>query len=309
MTVSVEMIVGATAGTLLLAIVTVAIFQRNARFKREVVSAADPGVRHRSRIVVQIDERVLRTRWGKRLAASLAGAGLARWSPSASVLMAVIAAAVAGAIGYGLLGWVFALVAAVGVITVAFQWLAKLRQARVDRFVSQLPELARLLSNSAEAGLSVHRGLELAATEMADPAQTELRQVVSELSVGRTLQGALENLNVRLPSSELAVLMQTIVIQARAGGALVKALSGISATLEERQQLRREIRTATSGATFTGFLVMGIGIGAVLLMNLIQPGVLDDLVSHPIGFIVVCVAFGFFVVGFLAMRRMGKVHL
>lgn len=308
MTITVELISVATGATLFLGILALSIFQKDRSFRREVIAASEPGARSRSALFHRLDEIFLRTRPGRSLAAAMAGAGLT-WSPSGAVVLTLVAAAGMGAVVRPLMGWAGAVVAAVLIIVVALHLLKRRRAQRVDRFVAQLPELSRLLANSAEAGLSIRRGLEMAAREMDEPARSEIAQVVSELALGRSLQSGLEHLSERLPSRELGVLMQTIVIQARSGGALVKALSGISATLEERQQLRREIRTATAGATFTAVMVVGVAFGALVIMNLINPGALDQLLSEQLGIMVLVVAGVLFGLGFVLMRAVGKVEL
>lgn len=308
MTITVELISVATGATLFLGILALSIFQKDGRFKREVIAASEPGARSRITLFSRWDEVFLRTRPGRSLAAAMAGAGMS-WSPSGAVLLTLVAAASMGAVVRPLMGSAGAVVAGMLVVLVALHLLKRRRAQRVDRFVAQLPELSRLLSNSAEAGLSIRRGLEMAAKEMDEPARSEIAQVVSELALGRSLQSGLEHLSERLPSRELGVLMQTIVIQSRSGGALVKALAGISATLEERQQLRREIRTATAGATFTAVMVVGVAFGALLIMNLVNPGALDQLLSEPLGVVVIFVAGGLFGLGFVLMRTVGKVDL
>ena len=62
--------------------------------------------------------------------------------------------------------------------------------------------------------------------------------------------------------------------KARAGGAVVTALRDMSETLEARKELRREIRTILSGVVYTSWIVLFIGVGAVLAMNAIAPGTL-----------------------------------
>ena len=67
---------------------------------------------------------------------------------------------------------------------------------------------------------------------MPDPAGEELRRVAQEINLGLTTDQAIGELSKRLPSREVDVLMRTIIIQSRAGGALSEALTGISQTLE-----------------------------------------------------------------------------
>jgi tight adherence protein B len=294
--------------TLVLALLAVAALQDDVAFGRRFVASADPFLPPRTGAIARLDEALLRTRFGVRLAALIAGAGV-KWSPGVLVLGTTGVALVVAAVSVPLLGKAGAVIAVVAVVASVKRLLDNRRKERVERFVTQLPELARLLANSADAGLAIRRGLEMASREMEEPASSELGQVAAELAVGRTLRSALGGLSERLPSRELAVLVQTLVIQARSGGALVAALSGIAATLEERRQLRREIKTATVGASFSGYMVIVMGLGAVVLMNLMNPGVLDTMLSNLAGQVVVVVAVGLFAVGYLLMRRLGRVDL
>lgn len=293
--------------TLVAAVFTVAVLQQNSSHRRQLLSAVDVRPQWRSNVLDKLDARARRTRWGSRTSALLAGSGLVGWSPTAFVVGAGAAAVAAAAATYPLVGRIGAVLIAVVVVVSARRWLERRREARIEKFVGQLPELARLLANGAQAGLGVRRSIELATQEMDEPASTELRQVGSELSVGQTLGVALQHLSERLPSRELVVLVQTLVIQGKAGGALVTALSNIAATLDERRQLRREIKTAVVGAAFSGYAVILIGAGSVFLMNLLSPGALDAMFGTFPGQVALVLAGLLFLVGFLLIRRLTKV--
>ena len=101
--------------------------------------------------------------------------------------------------------------------------------------------------------------------------------------------------------------MQTLVIQGKAGGALVTALQNIAATLDERRQLRREIKTAVVGATFSGYAVVLIGGFAVIFMNVLSPGALDTMFGTLIGQLVLGTAAALFLIGFFVINRITKV--
>ena len=141
------------------------------------------------------------------------------------------------------------------------------RGQRRDEFINQLPDVARVLSNGTSAGLSMAGAMELAARELAQPAATEMEVVVQETRLGMPLEASLERLRDRLPSREVAVLMTTLIIQQRAGGDTVRALSELGQTLEARKDLLREIRTMLSGAVFTSYLVAVMGAGTLVLVE------------------------------------------
>lgn len=295
--------------TLLMAAATVATLVSNAETERRMVETADLDQLTGVSVFTRVDERLARRRWGQRLVALLAGAGLPAWSPSVFLTAACAGAVLAGLAVLPLFGWATAALAVLLVAIGAQRWLDRRRKQRVDRFVAQLPELARLLANGASAGLAVRRSLEMAAEEMSEPAASEVAQVSAEMAVGRSMRDALSGLSERLPSRELSVLVQTLTIQGRSGGELVTALGGIGQTLEERRRLRREVVTSTMGAQFSGYTVIFLAFGAVALMNAFSPGVVDVMITNLAGQVVLLVATGLFVVGYLVVRRLSRVEV
>lgn len=306
---TIDAIILALLVTLALMLWAVSTFIDHAATQRDIVDAAGSQPRRPIRgLATRFDASLRRSRRGSRLQASLAGAGLS-WSVLGFVARVMTSTAVAVAIAYPLFGRIASVVIAVAVPLAFSRWLEHRRLKRIEEFIAQLPELARLLANAAAAGLSVRRGLEMASREMAEPAATELATVVGQLAVGRELEQALRNLAARLPSRELTVLMQTIVIQARSGGALVTALSAIATTLDDRKELRREVRTVVMGSIFGGYAVLGIAVASVLLLNVLAPGVLDQMASMLLGQIALVVAGGFFALGFWMMKVFTKVDV
>ena len=186
-------------------------------------------------------------------------------------------------------------------------YVERLRSQRSDAFVAQLPDLARVLANGASAGLSLPAAVQLAARELPEPAAAEMRVVVQELRVGQPIEDALEALRDRLPSRELGVLMTTLVIQQRAGGDTVRALNELGGTLEARKDLLREIRTVLSGAVYTSYVVAGIGIAGIVLMNLLSPGVMRELTSTLPGIAALTVSATLWIVAFILIRRTTRV--
>lgn len=277
--------------------------------RREILVAADAAPRWRESRSSRLDAAFEKTATGRKVAALLAGAGLGRWSSATAVLALVVVEVLVVVLVDAMFGSVTAVIAGIVVALGAHRWLEGRRRARTERFIGQLPDLARLLANGAQAGLGMRRSIELAARELEDPAASELGQVSSELAVGRSLDSALAHLNERLPSKELAVLVQTLVIQARAGGALVTALGHIATTLDERRQLTREAKTASTGMVFTSYIVMAMGAGSVLLVNLLSPGALDSMTTEPMGIVALAVAGVLFGTGYVMIQRITKVDL
>lgn len=261
-----------------------------------------------SRIRYRMNAALLRTSLGQRLATEISRAG-AELVPL-ELLGAYLAAAAVGYVALLSLGPVYLAVigAAAGVFGVR-QWLEAKRRARIEEFVAQLPEFARTLSNATSAGRSLLSAIQLAANELADPAATELRLVSEQLRIGASVDDALETLQQRLPSRELAVLVSTLVIQQRTGGDVVTALRDMAETLETRKDLRREVRTIVSGAVQTGYVTGAMGIGLILLMNVVYGGMIDAMARRPIGQLALLVAGSMYALAFLLVRRMTRIDV
>lgn len=207
------------------------------------------------------------------------------------------------------MSWWIALVVAAGVGRAALLYLDRREQQRREAFIAQLPEMARLLSNATSAGLALPAAIGMAASDLAAPAGPELHLVVQRLAVGTPIGVALEEMQARLPSRELSLLTRTLIIQARAGGAVVTALREMSETLEARKELRREVRTLLAGSVYTSWVVLILGIGAVLMLNAIAPGTLERLTSTVVGQVTIAVAAAIYTLGFLLIRRTTRIEV
>jgi tight adherence protein B len=265
-------------------------------------------LRRRRGLAEALDARLLRTERGTDLAGKLRSAGT-QLTPGRYVR-----AVAGGMVGVFLVASLLfppllAVVAALLVPWGGSAWLGRRLARRNEDFINQLPEIARLLSNGASAGLSMPAAIELAAKEIEAPARDELQGVLDEVHFGRSLDEALESLARRLPSREVGVLMSTLIIQQRAGGDLVRALQDLSSTLDMRRETLREVRTLMAGAVFTSYIVPLLGVGALLMLNSINSNTLPRMTSNPIGIAALVVAGMLYALGSLAIRRITRVEV
>lgn len=249
-----------------------------------------------------------RRRWGQQLDLRLAGANVSL-GPFDFVAVVAGSALLLAMVVRSFLGYLGAAIVVVAVVATANKWLERRRRQRVAAFMGQLPDLARLLANATQAGLALRTAVDLVVRELPDPASAEFAEVQRQMSLGHSLNDALMDLHRRLPSRDLEVLVRTLLVQSTAGGRLSTSLTSIAATLDERRELEREVRNSVSGAIFSGYTVLLIGVGAVFLMNIVQPGSLDLMATSLLGQIILVVAGGMFAVGILAIQRITKVDV
>jgi len=262
----------------------------------------------RTRRFRNLDRRLRRTRAGRQLELRLAATGL-DVTPGEFFAYMLATIAALWLVGQAALAPFFGPIAGLLGVWVALQFLNWQRQKRIEKFINQLPELARILANATQAGLALRTAISMAAEELEAPAGEELEKVANQLAIGQSMDEALGDLADRLPSRELVVLVTTLVLSNRAGGQVVGALRNLTETLEERKETRREIRTQLSQVNMTAYAIPVMGVGSLLLMNGVKDGALDRMTGSPIGQACVIIAFGLYAVGFFLIRRMSRIDV
>ncbi|MFF8970596.1 type II secretion system F family protein [Streptomyces sp. NPDC014995] len=255
-----------------------------------------------------LDRRLRRTTLGRALERKLQATGL-DVTPGEFFAYMLATVVALWLIGQATLAPFFGPLAGLLGIWAAWQFLNWQRQKRIERFINQLPELARILANATHAGLALRTAIGMAAEELEAPAGEELAKVADQLAIGHSMDDALGELADRLPSRELVVLVTTLVLSNRAGGQVVGALRNLTETLEERKETRREVRTQLSQVSMTSYAVPVLGVGSLFLMNGVKDGALDRMTGSPLGQAAVIIAFGLYAVGFLLIRRMSRIDV
>jgi tight adherence protein B len=281
--------------------------QRQALVDRLAATGQAPAGGRRRRFA-DLDHRLRRTKAGRKLELRLAATGLDITPGEFSVCLL---AAVAGLwlIGQAALAPFFGPLAGLLGVWAAAQFLNWQRQKRIEKFINQLPELARILANATQAGLALRTAISMAAEELEAPAGEELGKVAAQLAVGASMDDALGELADRLPSRELVVLVTTLVLSNRAGGQVVSALRNLTETLEERKETRREVRTQLSQVSLTSYAVPVLGVGSLFLMNGVKDGALERMTGSPAGQAAVIVAFALYAIGFVLIRRLSRIDV
>src|SRR5699024_5661616 len=79
--------------------------------------------------------------------------------------------------------------------------------------------------------------------------------------------------------------------------------------LETRKETRREVRTILSETTSTVWALGAMSVGAVFLINAIEPGIMRVMTTTVPGVLVLLVVAALFTVGFLLVSRITKFDL
>jgi len=188
-------------------------------------------------------------------------------------------------------------------------WAVARRQRRYRLAVeSDIPAVASAIADSVAAGGSLRIALPAAAAGLGGPSAVELARVCADLDLGVSPQRALAALAERVRSERVEALTAAVLSQQRAGGDLAALLRRHGRAAAQRDRAEREARSATAQARMTGGMVVAMPLLMALLVELVAPGFVGGILAEPASVVLLALAGGLQLIGFVAIRKLGEVR-
>lgn len=180
--------------------------------------------------------------------------------------------------------------------------LGYLKKKKVSVVTEQMLDAINLISSSLKAGYSLIQALNEVAKQSDEPIASEFKQVIEEISVGKSYDEAFNKLMERNPTEELEIVSTAIIINKKFGGNLSYILDVVSETLIGRKKLRREIKTLTAQGRLSGIIVTLLPFAVGGIMCIINPLYITALFNNFIGIIMIGTAVCGQIIGGLVIK-------
>jgi tight adherence protein B len=182
-------------------------------------------------------------------------------------------------------------------------------EKRIQKYQSQMVDGLQLLSNGIRAGLSVPQALGMVVGEMPAPLSEEFNIILQQNRIGVPLEECFDNLCKRIPTEDNDMFVSSVNILRESGGNLAEVFDTIVLVIRERIRLQQKIDTFTAQGMFQGVTIalMPLLIGLVYSAN--DPDSMARVFSHPLGIVMLFVAIGLDIVGFLIIKKVVKIKI
>lgn len=185
-----------------------------------------------------------------------------------------------------------------------FKW-----EKRLQKFDEQLVDGLTLLSNSLKSGLNLTQGIQVLVTEMPNPISQEFGTVMSQEKLGRTIDEAFETMMERIPSEDLSIAINSILILRETGGDLSETFETISTTIRQRRKIEGKIKSMTAQGKTQGAILMLLPFVLMFAMYYLNPTYILPLIKTELGWIFIFIMLVFQTVGFFWMRKIIKIDV
>ncbi len=188
-------------------------------------------------------------------------------------------------------------------------YVSSLKKKRLKLFSGQLGDALTLFSNSLRAGFSFLQAVNSVAREMPDPVAKEFTKLMKEMSLGLSVEKALSNLLIRVPSDDLELLILAILIQKEVGGNLAEIIDTIAATIRERVTIQLEIKALTAQGKMSGIVIGLLPLFLGFAMFAINPPYVTILFTESIGQIMIAFGIINMMIGIFIINKIVKIEV
>src|SRR2546421_2505295 len=192
--------------------------------------------------------------------------------------------------------------AVIGYVLPAF-YLRNRRGHRLHQFDDELPRAMELIANSMKAGQSVAQSF-TAVVENAGPrVSEEFGLARREIELGASVESALGNMEKRMGSSDLRLMIMVITIQHAVGGDLPAILTTLADTMRQRREMREEVLAATAQSRASSVIITLLPLLVAAFGYFVLPDYFRPLFTNFLGWVILISAALLLGTGTFIIRR------
>ena len=194
-------------------------------------------------------------------------------------------------------------VGAVGIYFIPRFILKLMRRRRIERFNGQLSQALGGMSNALKAGFSIQQAFEAIVQEKENPIAQEFGMFLQQLRVGVKFDEALSDMDRRIGSEDLTLMIQSIEIARQTGGNLTEVFDRIAETIRERRRVEGKIKSLTAQGRIQGRVVGAMPVVLGIVLYFLDPQMMLSFVRSTVGIVVLCAVVAMEICGMLIIRR------
>ncbi len=183
------------------------------------------------------------------------------------------------------------------------------RKRRIKKFNTQLVDALQAMANAFKAGLTFPQAIEHVTREAMPPLSQEFGLFVKEIKLGVPLEEGLINMGKRVGSDDLELVVTSTNIARTLGGNMAEMFETIAGTIRERFRLEGKIDAITSQGRMQGWIVAALPVVLGMVLNYMRPDLMEPMMDHWFGMVLVVVIGIMEVLGILIIRRIVNIDV
>ncbi|WP_051120182.1 type II secretion system F family protein [Bacillus sp. 1NLA3E] len=180
---------------------------------------------------------------------------------------------------------------------------------RLARCTTQLPQALGTMATSMKSGYSFLQSMQVIAQEVPDPIGTEFKKTLREINLGVPLEEAFENLQTRLPTDDIKIVANAIIIQRSTGGNLTQILDTIQETITDRVRIKEELRALTAQGKMSAWIISLLPVILGFILNIMNPEYFHPMLTQPLGWTMLGVGAVSGIIGWFVIQKIVNIEV
>jgi tight adherence protein B len=183
-----------------------------------------------------------------------------------------------------------------------------LKRVRYE-FADQLADHLQVVASAMRAGHSFVGALSVANQDAPEPTRREFERAIADERLGVPIEDALDQVSDRMANPDLVHAALVAKLQRETGANAAEVLDRVTATIRERQELRRHIRGITAQQRIARWVLTGLPIALLLALVVLNPGYVDPLFNESGGRLLLITGALGIITGGLVMKKLTDIEV
>lgn len=177
-------------------------------------------------------------------------------------------------------------------------------EKRCTRFVDQMVDGLTIMANGIKAGSNPQESMKRVVEIMGNPMSQEFAQVLYQMQVGDSFEGALNDLGQRIPRPDVQMFVTSINILKETGGNLAETFQTIVTVVRERQKVEKKIQALTAQGLMQGIIVTMIPFLLMGVFLMVDPAFIKPMFSTTLGLVLLMVMLALQIIGGVIIKKL-----
>jgi len=195
------------------------------------------------------------------------------------------------------------------VILLPAMFYKSMRNKRLKRFETQLPDGLTMVSGAMRAGASLNIAMEGLVKEMPAPLSQEFELLLKEQRLGVDFEISLKKMEQRNPIQDLSMLVTALLINREVGGNLAETMETLGDTLRRKAMMEGKIESLTAQGKLQGVVMTGLPLLLGCLLYFMEPEAMSKLWTTPLGWGVSALILVMEAMGYVMIKKITSIDV
>lgn len=189
------------------------------------------------------------------------------------------------------------------------QLLLILRNRRRRKFNEQLVDALTGMGNALKSGFSIMQALEQVVQNGESPIAEEFATTLHQTRVGVSFQDAMRNMDQRVGSEDLSLVVLSIETARQTGGNLTDVFANIRHTIQERFRVENRIQTLTAQGRMQGVVLGLLPVALAGTLVVLKPEMVKPFIHSVAGIFIIISCIILLIIGALWIRKIIRIDI